>query len=80
MKMRRVVTGHSSDGKAIVASDTEVETVRVDLLPGVEYRQIWSVDAPPTYPDEQAAAAALCDPCSGYTIPHRGGLGNGRVP
>lgn len=33
MKIRRVVTGHSEDGEAIVASDTEVEGIRAGLLP-----------------------------------------------
>ena len=32
MRVRRVVTGHSSDGKAIVASDEEVEPITLDLL------------------------------------------------
>ena len=52
MKIHRVVTGHSPDGKAVVASDEEIEAVRAELLPGVEYRRVWGTDAPPTYPDD----------------------------
>ena len=33
MKVRRVVTGHTRDGKATVASDTVVEAITLDLLP-----------------------------------------------
>ncbi len=52
MKVRRVVTGHSGDGKAIVASDTEVEGTRVDLMPGIELHRLWGSDSPPAYPDD----------------------------
>jgi hypothetical protein len=33
MKARRVVTGHTRDGKATVASDTEVDAITLGLLP-----------------------------------------------
>ena len=52
MKIRRVVTGHSADGKAVVASDVDVEAIQVELLPGLEIHRVWGVDAPPTYPDD----------------------------
>ncbi len=51
--MRRVVTGHSADGKSIVASDGEVEPVRVDLLPGYAWHRLWNrPDAPEFFPPE----------------------------
>jgi mannose-6-phosphate isomerase-like protein (cupin superfamily) len=52
LKIRRVVTAHSEDGKAIVASDTEVEGIRAALLPGFLLHQLWGSDASPTYPDD----------------------------
>jgi hypothetical protein len=32
--MRRVVTGHTSDGKSTIASDTEVDVIRFSQLRG----------------------------------------------
>jgi quercetin dioxygenase-like cupin family protein len=52
MRIRRVVTGHTDDGKAVVASDTEVEGVRPALLGGWEMHKLWGADAPPIYPDD----------------------------
>jgi hypothetical protein len=49
---RRVVTGHSPEGKAIVASDEEVEPVVLDLSPGYEFLRLWGGDEAPTYPDD----------------------------
>jgi len=37
MGIRRVVTGHDSDGKAVFASDEVVEPITLDLLPGTEF-------------------------------------------
>jgi mannose-6-phosphate isomerase-like protein (cupin superfamily) len=50
MKVRRVATGHSVDGKAVVATDEEVEPITVDLLPGFEFHRIWGGDAPVRVP------------------------------
>jgi len=52
MKVRRVVTGHSADGKAKLASDTEVDALTVSLLPGMEFHRLWGADAAPTFPDD----------------------------
>jgi mannose-6-phosphate isomerase-like protein (cupin superfamily) len=51
MKIRRVVTGHTPDGKATVASDIQVEPVTVALLPGMEFYRLWGADSAPTFPD-----------------------------
>ena len=40
----RVSTGHSTHGKAIMASDQTVEPVRVALLPGFEFVNVWGAD------------------------------------
>ncbi len=52
MKIRRVVTGHGADGKAKLASDTEVDALTVALLPGMEFHRLWGADAAPTFPDD----------------------------
>lgn len=54
MKVRRVVTGHTPDGKATVASDTDVDAITLDLLPGTEFHRLWGADEAPTFPDEGA--------------------------
>lgn len=55
--MRRVVTGHSSEGKAIVASDTEVEAITTALTPGAEFHRLWGADEPPSFPDDGSMPA-----------------------
>jgi quercetin dioxygenase-like cupin family protein len=52
MQIRRVVTGHAPDGKAMVASDTKVDPITVALLPGMEFYQFWGADTAPTFPDD----------------------------
>jgi mannose-6-phosphate isomerase-like protein (cupin superfamily) len=52
MKVRRVVTGHDRDGKAVVAEDTMVEPITPDLLPGYEFHRLWGTDERPTFPDD----------------------------
>ena len=51
MKIRRVTTGHSADGKAVFASDSEVDGVPITLLPGAEFHRLWGADVPPHFPD-----------------------------
>lgn len=52
MRVRRVVTGHDSDGKAVFASDEEVEPVTVALSPGSEFHRLWGADEAPRFPDD----------------------------
>ena len=52
MKIRRVVTGHTPDGRAKVASDTEVDAITVAILPGMEFHRLWGADAAPAFPDD----------------------------
>jgi len=52
MRIRRVVTGHTLEGKARIASDTEVEGITVALAPGVEFHRLWGGDTAPTFPDD----------------------------
>jgi len=57
MGIRRVVTGHSADGKAIVASDEVVEPIRLALLPGFEFFRLWGADSAPQFPDDGSMPA-----------------------
>jgi len=52
MKVRRVVTGHSPEGRSIVSSDTCREGTTAILFPGMEIHQLWGADAIPTVPDD----------------------------
>jgi mannose-6-phosphate isomerase-like protein (cupin superfamily) len=53
--IRRVVTGHDVDGKAVFVSDEEVSPVTLESLPGLEFHQLWGADTPSRYPDDGAA-------------------------
>lgn len=54
MKVRRVVTGHTPDGKATVASDMEINAITTALVPGLEHHRLWGADIVPTFPDDGA--------------------------
>jgi mannose-6-phosphate isomerase-like protein (cupin superfamily) len=68
MKVRRVVTGHTPDGKATVASDTDVEAITLGLLPGTEFYRLWGADETPTFPDDGSprSAPAYFPPVGGF--------------
>ena len=53
MKVRRVVTGHTTGGKAIIASDMQVDAITV-ALHGGEFHRLWGADVAPTFPDDGA--------------------------
>jgi hypothetical protein len=59
MKVRRVVTGHTRDGKATVVSATEVDAITLDLLGGAEFHRLWGADEAPTFPDDGSPRPAL---------------------
>jgi mannose-6-phosphate isomerase-like protein (cupin superfamily) len=54
MDVRRVVTGHDSNGKAVFASDEMVAPITLAAMPGVEFHRLWGSDGPQTYPDAGA--------------------------
>lgn len=54
MDIRRVVTGHDDQGKAVFASDEIVEPITLDLLPGAEFHRLWGSDEPCHFPDDGA--------------------------
>jgi mannose-6-phosphate isomerase-like protein (cupin superfamily) len=60
--LRRVVTGHSAEGKAIFAGDDEVAPVSVSATSTLH--QIWAADDAPTFPDDGGLP-----PTNGYWPP-----------
>jgi len=52
MRVRRVVTGHDDQGKAVFASDQGVDPVTTPLMPGTEFHLLWGGDGAPTFPDD----------------------------
>ena len=68
MKVRRVVTGHTAAGKATVASDSEVDPITLDLMPGTEFCRLWGADEAPTFPNvgSPPAAPAYFPPVGGF--------------
>lgn len=44
MTVRRVVTGHSADGKSVFMSNQNVDPVTVGALPGAEFHRLWGSD------------------------------------
>lgn len=52
MNHRRVVTGHSPDGKAVIASDEIVAPITSALAPGAEFFRLWGADAVPRFPSD----------------------------
>ncbi len=52
MQVRRVVTGHTANGKATIASDQKVDGITVDIIPGWEFHTLWGADEPVKFPDD----------------------------
>ena len=68
MRVRRVVTGHDRDGKAVFASDQQVDPLRLALMPGAEFHRLWGADQAPIFPDEGGPTAqpSYFPPVGGY--------------
>jgi mannose-6-phosphate isomerase-like protein (cupin superfamily) len=68
MKLRWVVTGHDRDGKAVFASDEEVDPLTVALIPGAEFHRLWGADQAPAFPDDGGPTAqpSYFPPVGGY--------------
>lgn len=49
-KVRRVVTGHTEEGKSVIISDTTVD--EISLGGGKEFVKIWGSDTIPQHPDK----------------------------
>jgi mannose-6-phosphate isomerase-like protein (cupin superfamily) len=82
MDVRRVVTGHDADGKAVFVSDERVPPIIPSLLPGNEFHRLWGADEAPQFPDDGSRpdAPQYFPPVGGFrfglfTIPPDGGAG-----
>lgn len=82
MDVRRVVTGHDANGKAVFVSDESVPPVVPNLLPGNEFHRLWGGDTTPHFPDDglRPDDRAYFPPVGGFrfglfTIPPDGGAG-----
>lgn len=60
--LRRVVTGHSADGKAVFVSDGQVDPISVSGASTLH--PIWAADDAPTFPDDGSLP-----PTTGYWPP-----------
>ena len=50
--IRRVVTGHDADGKAVVSSDGPLSTVvSLEAIPGTVFHEVWSTENSPASVD-----------------------------
>ena len=58
LEVRRIVTGHDANGKAIVASDERMSGVSAPNRPYISRCEIWSTDKMPVDNSAVAAAAA----------------------
>jgi mannose-6-phosphate isomerase-like protein (cupin superfamily) len=52
MTIRRVVTGHDTEGRARIVDDRPVDPITSDLLPGCAAYRLWGRDERPTFPDD----------------------------
>jgi hypothetical protein len=53
--IRRVVTGHDGDGKAVIASDGPLPTVvELTQIPGTVFHEVWSTEGAPAPVDNGA--------------------------
>lgn len=68
MEVRRVVTGHTPDGKATIASDTRVEAITVSPWPGIMFHRLWGADETPMFPDDgvEPLAPTYFPPVGGF--------------
>ena len=72
MDVRRVVTGHDDDGRAVFVSDGPVAPVTTALMPGTEFHVLWQGDEAPRFPDagEPPALTTYFPPVGGFRFGH----------
>jgi mannose-6-phosphate isomerase-like protein (cupin superfamily) len=58
MRIRRVVTGHDSSGRARVVDDGDVPPITSELMPGCAAYRLWGRDERPTFPDDGSSRRA----------------------
>ena len=82
MNVRRVVTGHDTEGRAVFVTDEQVAPVTLALLPGSEFHRLWGSDVTYSFPDDgtRGDMERYFPPVGGFrvgffTIPPDGGAG-----
>jgi mannose-6-phosphate isomerase-like protein (cupin superfamily) len=82
MDVRRVVTGHDANGKAVFVSDEKVPPLQPSLMPGSEFHRLWGGDEAPHFPDDgsRREEKTYFPPIGGFrfgffTLPPAGGGG-----
>jgi hypothetical protein len=58
MQVRRIVTGHDANGRAVVATDETFDAAESPARPGISRVEVWSTDKMPVDNSEGAAAGA----------------------
>src|SRR5256885_14233912 len=77
LQVRRIVTGHDSNGRAIVATDEQMTGAASPSRPGISRCEIWSADKMPVDNSEGAAAESQK---KGFVVRHNYvGSGQGNV-
>jgi uncharacterized protein (TIGR02246 family) len=66
--VRRVVTGHTEDGRPAVLSDEELPDLRMDLFPGCTFRPLWGTDAVPATSDPTGPPRTWFPPVGGVRV------------
>ena len=76
LRVRRIVTGHDAQGKAVVASDETMTGASAPTRPGISRCEVWSADTMPVDNSEEATAAQK----KGFVVRHNYvGSGQGSV-
>jgi quercetin dioxygenase-like cupin family protein len=76
LQIRRIVTGHDANGKAIIASDERITAASAPNRPYISRVEVWSTDKMPVDNSEEAAAAQR----KGFVVRHNYvGSGQGSV-
>ena len=52
MRLRRVVTGQTANGRSVFVSDEHMEPTTLRLLPGAEFHHVWGSDEPVALPTD----------------------------
>ena len=70
MDVRRIVTGHSPEGKAVFVGDEAVAPIELDLLPGMEFHRLWGADGTLHFPDDGSPPSmpSYFPPAGGFRV------------
>ncbi len=70
--VRRVVTGHDGDGRAVIAVDGASPSIAIESVPGTVFHELWSTSSVPAEidncPDPAVGPLQLAPPAGGTRI------------